>query len=166
MLIIEAKSSRPIRSTFVSDDENSITKAINKLYIEPTLQANNAYENIMKSNHEAKFGNIREIYIITVSLENIPFTREVKQKVDEKLKSSLNNKVKGYCNLNIEEYELLCSLINNNINAIDIIKNYCEYDDVSSLKNFVKKEYLNLKMQFVNNIFTKFTDEMIEYLFK
>lgn len=120
----------------------------------------------MKSNHEAKFGNIREIYIITVSLENIPFTREVKQKVDEKLKSSLNNKVKGYCNLNIEEYELLCSLINNNINAIDIIKNYCEYDDVSSLKNFVKKEYLNLKMQFVNNIFTKFTDEMIEYLFK
>lgn len=166
MIIVEAKSTRPVRSTFISEDEEKIGEAIIKLYSKPALQANNAYECIMKSDHRNKFDNINRIYIITVSLESVPFIREVKQKSDEQLNGKLNNKVKGYCNFNIEEFELLCTLINNDVNVIDILHSYCVSDDSNSLINFVDQNYLNFKMDFITNNFEKFALEMKSLLFK
>lgn len=165
MLIIEAKASRPVRSSFIGDDEESIIQAINKLYINPIKQANKAYEQIMKSNHKKKFENINDIYIITVSLENVPFTKEVKQIVNYNIEGTINNKVKGYCNLNIEEYELLCSILNNDINGINIISEYCKSCDAVSLKHFVPERNLNFKIEFLNQLFARFTKDMVEHLF-
>ncbi|MFR1380583.1 MAG: hypothetical protein ACLSTJ_16695 [Clostridium neonatale] len=165
LIIIEAKSTRPVRSTFVSEDEESIQKAIEKLYVKTTLQANEAYENILKTEYKNKFSGIQDIYIISVSIENVPYTQEVKQIVDSKLKGKLHNNVKGYCNLNIEEYELLCSMIENNINVIDIIKGYCQEQDLSLFKNYVDDKYLNFKIDFIKRIFESFSREMISIVF-
>lgn len=165
LIIIEAKSTRPVRSTFVSADEESIQKAIEKLYVKTTLQANDAYENILKTQHKNKFSGINDIYIISVSIENVPYTQEVKQIVDSKLKGKLHNNVKGYCNLNIEEYELLCSMIENNINVMDIIKGYCQEQDPSLFKNYVYDKYLNFKIDFIKKNFENFSREMISIVF-
>lgn len=165
MIIVEAKSTRPVRETFISEDGEKIDQAIEKLYVKPILQANKAYENIMKTSHKIKFSNINKIYIICVSIENIPYIKEVKQKVDLNINANLNDKVKGYCNLNIEEYELLCTMINNNVNVIDIISKYFMEDDPSPLKKYVDNQYLNLKMDFINKNFEQFALEIRKCLF-
>ncbi|MDV9722203.1 hypothetical protein RHG08_13040 [Clostridioides difficile] len=153
LFIIECKAGRPKRSTFEKEDKNNIIEAIKKFCITSINQAQNAFNNICNEKKDLNFDKIEEIYIICVSLESVKHTKETVNIIKTELGNVLNERIKGYCNLNIEEYEAFCELLYESRDIKEILDIYmidmdrnpfinCIYDNV---KICIQYNFMNLK---------------------
>lgn len=167
LIIIEAKSKRPIFSTYYSNDDKKLIKEIRKVTIEPVNQAIDAYEAIMKSKERKIFSGVNEIYIISVSLLGAPRISEVQTYVDNEIKKNLGASLKGYCNLNIEEFEYFCGMFRNDVNIFKLIEDYTSKQSYSPFVNYINdKGYNNSNSNFLTDNYIKFTKEAQNILFE
>ncbi|MGG0789865.1 hypothetical protein ABE132_14405 [Peribacillus simplex] len=111
LIIIEAKGARPTVNSSIKGEKKAIKKDLQKLFIEPILQADRTYQNILDSSFSYKFAGVQNLYIISVNLNGFPAVPSFYEEVDEILKESLSTKVKGYFNFSITDIEALCYLI-------------------------------------------------------
>lgn len=166
LLIVEAKSKRPVFTTYYENNDEKLLKEIEKLAVKPINQAIDAYKAIKSSDRSIKFDGIDEIYIISVTLLSVPKISEIQNYIDELIKDDLGNELKGYFNLNIEEYEYLCSLTKEDINLFDLIEEYSNKEKNSPLINFLNnKGYNNNNLDWLSNNFLKFAKEGQQTLF-
>ena len=166
LIIIEAKSKRPIFSTYYSNDDKKLMKEIRKVTIKPVNQAIGAYEAIMKSKEREKLSGVSEIYIISVSLLGAPRISEVQTFVDKEVKNNLGEKLKGYCNLNIEEFEYFCGLFRNDVDVFELLKDYTSKQNYSPFINYINdKGYNDSNSDFLSDNYIKFTKEALNILF-
>jgi hypothetical protein len=111
LIIIEAKGTRLTVNSSIKADNKAIRKDLEKLFIDPIIQADKTYQNIMNSKFANRFKGIKNIYIISVNINNFPSVPSFYEVADEKLKSRLSNRIKGYFNFSITDIEAMCYLI-------------------------------------------------------
>ena len=103
------------------------------------------------------FDKFEDIYIICVSLESVKHTRETIDIMKTELSNDFDDRIKGYFNLNIEEYEGLCELLYNALDIKEILDKYMKNLDDGTFINYIHKE--NEKI--INNSWMKLKFEDI-----
>ncbi len=157
LFIIECKSSRPLRDTFQREDKDNIEKAVRKFCVKPIQQVKKAFDDICKEKKDMGFDKFEDIYIICVSLESVKHTRETIDIMKTELSNDFDDRIKGYFNLNIEEYEGLCELLYNALDIKEILDKYMKNLDDGTFINYIHKE--NEKI--INNSWMKLKFEDI-----
>ncbi|MFJ7731898.1 hypothetical protein ACIQXF_08385 [Lysinibacillus sp. NPDC097231] len=148
LIIIEAKGARPTVNSSINADKESIKKDLKKLFIDPIIQADKAYQNILNSSFSNKFKGVQNIYIISVNINNFPSVPSFYEEVDETLKESLSDKVKGYFNFSITDIEAMCYLISRKGKKPPIfkyLKNKFESSDIQSFTWFLEHSNIPIK---------------------
>ncbi|MEK3728551.1 MULTISPECIES: hypothetical protein [unclassified Lysinibacillus] len=111
LLIVEAKGGKIRKETKVSADNEVTSEDFKKYAINPILQANEAYEKIIKNNPNY-FGDVKKIYILSVFTQRFPKIPLYEKEFVAEMKN-LNKKVKFYDYISLSDLEVLCSHIEN-----------------------------------------------------
>lgn len=168
LIIIEAKGKRPLFSTYFKEDEKQLFKDVDKLVIEPIIQASKAYTNILDSNKSKIFDGIANVYILSVSFLSLPRITEVYSYVHSNVYGNLHPSVCGYVNMNIEEYEYFCGLISKKIDVVSLLEKFIKSGMISPFINFVNQfEYSsNMNTDWVSFNYKEFTNKAVKYYYK
>lgn len=167
LLIIEAKSKRPNFEIYYTDDQKKMMQGIDKIYISPINQAIAAYAAILRSEEGIIFDGVEEIYVLSVTLLNVPRVSIIQKYVDSSISSELGEKLRGHINLNIEEFEYLCGITKDDIELFAFLKEFCDRRNLSPLVNFLAtKKIDNYHLRWIDNIFMKFAGEVHSTLFE
>ena len=169
LIIVEAKSFSPIMESISKGDPEKIEKSINKLFVKPIIQADKAYEDICKYPEGEIFNGVTEIFIISVTMDNVQAVPEYVNNAHAKiLKDKKCDDVKYFFNLNIEEYELLMVQIEKGIDIFDLLKEYFMMIDLSPFSNFIfhKTKDNNTVPIFISNKSNSILNTLRENLFK
>ncbi|MEY9979119.1 hypothetical protein [Lysinibacillus sp. RC79] len=164
LLIVEAKGGKIRRETKVNADEKSTNEDFKKYAINPILQANEAYEKIIKDK-PGYFGDINKIYIISVFTQRFPKVPFYENKFKEEL-GKLNSKVKFCDYISLSDLEVLCSHIENQkktiFNFMDQRNNYYKF---LSLEHFYGITYgLITRSKLATSNFRESSDSIILHL--
>ncbi|HWO74724.1 MAG TPA: hypothetical protein VNM69_02265 [Bacillus sp. (in: firmicutes)] len=110
LLAIEVKSYRLSFPSTAKADTDSIKRDTNKMIIRPLKQLHDRIKELKELNHNSMDG-VDEIYCMVVTQGHFPTLRPFEEEIDRELKSYFNIPIKNYYHLDIEEFEMLCSLI-------------------------------------------------------
>lgn len=118
LFAVEVKAKSPSSTTLTGVNRVAIEAEVNDLIIDPIEQAVNRLNEInscidsIDKNIMTIFNNLEEVIVLSVTMEKVQPIGELLFVLDKKLKSKLSNtKIVAYHNVNIEEYENLCNLI-------------------------------------------------------
>ncbi|WP_440970353.1 hypothetical protein ACSS6N_25145 [Peribacillus frigoritolerans] len=162
LIIIEAKGTRPTVNSSIKGDKKAIKNDLQKLFIDPILQADKTYQNILNSSFSDKFYGVQNLYIISVNLNSFPSVPSFYEEVDEILKESLSNNVKGYFNFSITDIEALCYLISRKAKKPPIfryLENKFKSSEIQSFTWFLEHSSIPLKR-------SHWINEQLYYSFK
>lgn len=163
LLAIECKGF----STFIScmTQNKDMEKNIEKLFIKPILQADKALKNIIDG--ECRFTDIEEIYVISVTMDNINAVPDFYNKVQNKIKNNKKcDKIKYYFNFNVEEYEMLMYLMEQGKDVFDILKKYFCEKSLKPFSTYLHNGFECIEMtNFMKEIFCEATNNMKEMVF-
>ncbi|MDF1617988.1 hypothetical protein [Petrocella sp. FN5] len=157
LVIIEAKAIRPHFSALIENSDDSLFKQVRRLYIKPINQAINAYNNINATTFKSFFSEVTDIYIISVTLESIQPFNDIISFASRELDDSLA--IRGFFNMNVEEFEALCSLMNSDYDIYNILDDYMESG--IPFANYLYSEGIySERLDFLIDTFNKVTEEI------
>lgn len=108
----------------------------------------------------------RELYVVAVSMDSInanPYYYEGIIKEIEKKKGCA--RVKYYFNFNVEEYEMLMSVVEKGIDIFSLLKEYFEESTLPPFSNYLRGKGLKPEMtSFMNGWYKQATEEMAVFL--
>ncbi len=160
LLIIEAKSKRPNFEIYYTHDLAKLMEGIKKVYISPINQAIDAHEAILESRERTIFDGVEEIYVLSVTLLNVPRVSEIQKYVDDLISNKLGEKLKGHINLSIEEFEYLCGVTKKGVELFDFLEEFCDRKNLSPLVNFLESKGINDNaLQWIDDNYMKFAEE-------
>lgn len=164
LLIIEAKGGKIRKETKVNADKKSTMEDFNKYAINPILQANEAYEKIIKDKPKI-FGDVKKIYILSVFSQRFPKIPLYDDHFQMEL-SKLNPKVK-YCDyISLSDLETLCSHMENQkqtiFNFIENRNNYSKYITLEHYYGIIYGQITRPKLMAIN--FRENADSIILHL--
>ena len=135
-----------------------------KLFICPILEADSFAQKAIQPGE--KFSEIEEIYVVAVSMDSInanPYYYEGIIKEIEKKKGCA--RVKYYFNFNVEEYEMLMSVVEKGIDIFSLLKEYFEESTLPPFSNYLRGKGLKPEMtSFMNGWYKQATEEMAVFL--
>ncbi|WP_186431013.1 hypothetical protein [Clostridium sp. BSD9I1] len=111
LLAIEVKSYRMALKSLIGKDTCLIDKDINKMAIEPFKQLHARLAEITSDNTIVDLSGITEVYLMSVTLGNIPLFPPTLEKISKELKDTFKIGIKSINHLDIEEFEIFCNLI-------------------------------------------------------
>lgn len=112
LLAFEAKAMYMRKNSIFFSDIQPVKEEINRLIVNPLSQLHDRLDELIKPNTWIDLTKIKEIYLITVSIGGIPSNPLIRQEINTRVESKITlTLIKGFYYLNIEEFELLCSLI-------------------------------------------------------
>lgn len=143
LIVVEAKGFSVLIDCMAKNER--IEDNNKKLFVNPVLQADQCMSICLDKKDE--FKNINEIFIISVTLDNIKAVPEYYNKI---YKDIIRNKkcelVKYFFNFSIEEYEMLISLVEKNINIITVLREYFNEKNLYPFNTYIKEKFGNIKM--------------------
>lgn len=164
LIIIECKGFSILINTLINGED--IEKNNDKLFIKPILQADNRFNEIVTI--DKKFTDIKQTFIISVTMNNInavpQYYDEIYKEVESKRKSQMT---KYIYNFNIEEYETLMYLVENNYDVIKLLENYYNRQVIEPFKSYVLEKFpdKNMRPECLNKIYKDLSSELVSRLF-
>lgn len=164
LLVIEAKKRSVLQKCMTHNESMALNKE--RLFLEPILQADKFLSKTI--NQIDEFKDITEAYIISVTTDNINAVPEYhNQLIKEVNEKKQCDKTKYFFNFNIEEYELLMYLCEQNENVFDILKNYYRLEYLKPFQNYILDLYPQVGMtEFMNYYYNEAVKEMKNILFE
>lgn len=160
LLIIEAKARFILADCMAKNEKVEENKE--KLFINPILQADKCLSGIIETDME-RFKKIKEAFIISVSLDNINavpnYYNQIHEKIEQEKKCNLT---KYYFNFNIEEYEMLLSIMEHGGDMFGVLKKYFCEEKLSTFIGYVMDDVDYAKMAKPTAFMQKNYDEVIE----
>ncbi len=118
IVVVEAKAKSPSSGTLTKFNRGEIEKEVDDLIVSPVNQALARLEEITSRNvvlgskEKQFFSNIKEVIILSVSIEKVQPIGELLAPIDKSLAEEMSvAKVTAYHNVNIEEFEIICDLL-------------------------------------------------------
>lgn len=149
LLVVEAKGFSVLVDCMAKNER--IEDNNEKLFVKPVLQADKCLNETFDKKEE--FRGIEEVFIISVTLDNINaipnYYNAIYEEIKEKKECGL---VHYYFNFNIEEYEMLLFLIECGEDCFEILREYFSEDKLSPFSNYVGERIPEIYM-------TKFMEE-------
>jgi hypothetical protein len=109
-LVVEAKAMyMRSKSVFFQKDE-AVKREIYRLIVKPLRQSHDRIEELIAPNSPRKIGK-RGIYLVTVNMSGLVTNSLIDPHLNKLLERKFRIPIKAYLYLSIEEYEMLCSLI-------------------------------------------------------
>lgn len=99
------------KSIFFQKDE-AVRREIYRLIVKPLRQAHDRVKELIAPNSPKKIGK-KGIYLITVNMSGLVTNSLIDPHLNKLLERNFRIPIKAYLYLSIEEYEMLCSLIEN-----------------------------------------------------
>lgn len=162
LIIVECKGFSVLLDTIIKGEK--IDKNNEKLFINPILQADERFFEIV--NDDDKFKDINQTYIISVTMDNVnavpQYYNEIYKEIEYKKKSHLTKYV---FNFNVEEYERLMYYIENNADVVSILKEYYDTEKLLPFTSYLSKKYpdaSDAKTTFMENLYTELTERLRE----
>ncbi|QAS52353.1 hypothetical protein [Halobacillus litoralis] len=145
LAVFEVKNRRVRAASFLQGDEVTIKKDFNKMNIEPVQQAFKSITEIIETTVSNKLESIEEVYIFSVTTNKCrslgSFENFVKDKLKDVRESDL---IKGFVNLDIEEFEALCYLISKKRSIFNIVNEFFD-NPLTSFKDFLYQRNFPMK---------------------
>lgn len=162
LLAVEAKGFSVLNSVMASN--KNVEKNNRKVFICPILQADRFAEKATQEGE--RFSAVEEIYVVAVSMDNINanpyYYEEIVREIEEKKVCST---VHYYFNFNIEEYEMLMSIVEMGIDIFPLLREYFEETVLPPFSNYLRKKGLKPEMTaFMNGWYKRATAEMADFL--
>ena len=134
LLAIEAKGFSVL---FDCLQNKSVDRNLEKLYIDPVLQADIAFAN---NKERDDFIDVNELYIISVTMDSINAVPEYIEKCCKEIdENHVSAELKGFYNISIEEYEMLLYLIENGADIFKLLDEYLSETTLMPFSNYLKK---------------------------
>lgn len=111
LIAVEAKSNVMRLDSLITNSVDSLFEDLEKMAIAPVIQILERLNEIKDFSQPINFKKINEIYIIIVNPSNFPVLQKTEEMVEDKIKPFIFDKIKSITRMNIEEYELFCSLV-------------------------------------------------------
>lgn len=141
LLAIEVKSYRLRLPSITDADVEMIDLDTEKMIISPLKQVHNRVQELIEDKHKT-VGGVDEIYFMVVTQGHYPTLAPYEQKIDQELAKIFTLPVKGYYHLDIEEFEMLCSLIERKHPIFNVLDNKNNSKNkYRSFKNFLISSY-------------------------
>lgn len=112
LFAFESKAKYMHKNSIFFSGKESIHDEINRLIIDPLCQLHDRLEELIPQNDWIDLTSVKEVYLFAVSISSIatnpPLERDIASRLNAYFKLP---SIKGYYYLSIEDFELLCSLI-------------------------------------------------------
>lgn len=160
LLVIESKGFSVLQDTITKNI--TIEKNCHKLFVDPILQADSSFNEIDMLG--GMLENIAEVYIISVTMDNVnavpAYLNSIVNSINEKKQSP---KTKYFFNFNIEEFEMLMYLAEQDIDIFKILAGYFAIDRILPFSEYLRSELKLLVKQtnFINFWLTEARDLML-----
>lgn len=164
LLVVEAKGFSVLLDCMTKNE--SVEKNNNRMFAKPIIQADACLDTVI--GYKPEFTEIEDAYIISVTMDNInavpDYYNEVHKSVEEKKKCS---KTKYYFNLNIEEYEMLMNLVEQQKDIFSLLKEYYENEKLKPFSNYLLAKYPKTGMtMFMETLYQEASEKMKDMLFE
>lgn len=164
LLVVEAKGFSVLLDCMTKNE--SVEKNNNRMFAKPIIQADACLDTVI--GYKPEFTQIEDAYIISVTMDNInavpDYYNEVHKSVEEKKKCS---KTKYYFNLNIEEYEMLMNLVEQQKDIFSLLKEYYENEKLKPFSNYLLAKYPKTGMtMFMETLYQEASEKMKDMLFE
>ncbi len=164
LLVVEAKGFSVLLDCMTKNE--SVEKNNNRMFAKPIIQADACLATVIGDKPE--FTGIEDAYIISVTMDNInavpDYYNEVHKSVEEKKKCP---KTKYYFNFNIEEYEMLMYLVEQQKDVFSLLKEYYENEKLKPFSNYLLAKYPKTEMtMFMETLYQEASEKMKDMLFK
>lgn len=143
LLIVEAKGFSVLRNPMTKNE--AIEENNYKLFIKNVLQADETFFNTKDKKDE--FKGVENVYVISLTMDNINAVPEYYNNIYKEINSNKkSNNIKYYFNFNIDEYEQLIYLVEQNIDIFKCLKNYFEETELQPFSNFLSNKFDKIEM--------------------
>lgn len=164
LLVIEAKGFSVLLDCMTQNE--SVEKNNNRMFANPIIQADTCLATVIEVKPE--FVGIEDAYIISVTIDNInavpDYYNEIYKNVEAEKKCK---KTKYYFNFNIEEYEMLMYLVEQQQDIFDLLKEYYENEKLKPFSNYLRQKYPETKMtSFMESLYQEASEKMKDMLFE
>ena len=151
IVVVEAKAKSPSSRTLTTFNREEIEKEVDELILSPVNQVLARLEEITSCNvaldpkERQFFSNIKEIIILSVSMEKVQPIGELLLPIDKSLAEKMSvAKVTAYHNVNIEEYEIICDLLESKTMKLsNILANWYQCQRKDRLSAVLLRNYLH-----------------------
>jgi len=173
LFIIEAKAKSPHSMTFKSIAKDKVDEEISDLIIKPVLQVGERLDEILSGKAEIetdlynKFSGITSVYVLVVSMEKVQMIGSIVSRAEIQIKENqINTLIKGFFNINIEEYEVLCHLFSSGENVTELLQGW--FQEIKGNPKMVipfsnlcaEKGIKYVQLKYVSGLFDEATNEM------
>ena len=110
--VVEAKAMYMKSKSIFFQKGEAVKREIYRLIVKPLRQAHDRVEELIAPNSPRKIGK-RGIYLVTVNMSGLVTNFMIEPHLNKMLERKFRIPIKAYLYLSIEEYEMLCSLIEN-----------------------------------------------------
>lgn len=164
LLVIEAKGFSVLLDCMTKNE--SVEKNNNRMFANPIIQADTCLTTVIEVKPE--FTGVEDAYIISVTMDNInavpDYYNEIHKNVEAEKKCE---KTKYYFNFNIEEYEMLMYLVEQQQDIFGLLKEYYENEKLKPFSNYLRQKYPETKMtSFMELLYQEASEKMKDMLFE
>lgn len=166
LLAIEVKSYRVSLSSAAEANVDSIKKDTNKMIIASLKQVHDRVKELRNLGHESLKG-INEIYLMVVNQGHFPTLKPYEDIIEKTLSSHFSVPIKDYYHLDIEEFEMLCMLIERKRPIFNVLDNKsAKQNRYLPFKVFINENSYHLNKNTIHkNQFVTIIDEIGNMLF-
>lgn len=163
LLAVEAKGFSVLADCMAKNE--NIERNNKKLFIAPVLQADKFFSNAFEQINE--FSGVDSIYVISVTMDNVNAVPNYYQKIHQEIVAEKQcSLVHYYFNFSIEEYEMLMSLIEMDVNIFPLLKSYFEMNTLTPFSNYLLERYPSIGMtSFMEKCYKDASSKMKAVLF-
>lgn len=164
LLAIEVKGFSVLIDCMTKNEK--VEKNNNKMFASPIIQADNCLASVI--GNKVEFTGIEEAYIISVTMDNInavpDYYNEIYKKIETEKKCE---KTKYYFNFNIEEYEMLMYLVEQQQDIFCLLKEYYENEKLKPFINYLLEKYPKIGMtSFMEMLYQEASEKMKDMLYE
>ncbi len=164
LLAIEVKNYRLLLPSITEGNIDTISSDINRMVVKPLKQVFDRIQELISHDHESILG-VNEIYLMVVTQGHFPTLAPYEQRINQELQSYYNNSIKGYYHLDIEEFEMLCQLVERRRPIFKVLDNKNK-NKLIPFKNFLRDNTYHIKKSFFLDVqFNRAIQEMESILF-
>ena len=162
-LIVEAKGFSVLLDCMIKNEK--IENNNKKLFISPVLQADSFLAAAITKHCSIK--GIQEAFIVSVTLDSINAVPEYYNAIHTTINAKKScNATKYFFNFNIEEYEMLMFLMEQNYDVFSILSDYFCNDSLKPFSSYIQDKHKDIDMTvFMERIFQEASKKMKEMLF-
>lgn len=162
LLAIEAKGFSNLSSVMAKNSD--VDRNNSKLFVCPILEAD-AF--CTKTLQNGGFADVTEIYIVSVTMDNIEANPFYYEKIFEEIERKKTcTKVVGYFNFSIADYEMLMCAAEDGADVFELLKEYFSLKELPPFGNYLRKKMpkLSTMTDFMKHWYNEACSKMMSML--